>query len=546
MGTLDEFAPFGPSADQLFTHALGQIRDSKHLLDVLHVMLAFVRNPWSMRDVRDSPAIALLLSNSGAMLELGGALRAYLQPTAPLPPQRSGFSGPLFDVETYQGGVTPALHESLRTARDHGGSQPLSDTIILWSILNGQNSASAAVRSLEDDHPGISCDEIIQELDMRARREQSLLGTTDQFSTNRQHWMPRRLAPHFSYQHALRHRDLMRDITDDLSRCEEGQFVLVSGLNGSPLHYVPHILADALGDVATASSLPFQNHYAGVWVANMANYLLWANSSIVPNSDRLLLEGIESVAIQNGILVLEHVEILAAQEPAEQHLRSLLQTPIAGSAIVALYEEESLSDSGAALTSLGLNNTQARSLIIDPYTPAHALNSLKENFVPEWAKQGFIFKGDVTDRGSGPFHDLLELVGGAEFEGARMSLPYLLVEVTQDVFKCDARAIHTCASTARNRIASLLGPGPHNVPEEVIQYYHLPLVRALQEIQQVEQNPDFERRDDCAVITSAHLTAVFLGSHRSRFRYPNAIPRNYDDTTPTDDDVRPPSGGRRR
>lgn len=525
---LNEYAPINDTARRLVDAALAEAERRGQAVDATHVMFAVLLNPWPIQTVHDSPAIRKLLTNPPAMDELRGALRALVNAQLGNIPHRSHPSGPIYGANTNAPTCTDTLQRCFSLARGRWPGVPINDSILVWAILTDNNSARNAVVGILDDLPEPTFDEIVADLERRVGRAAPSHHSLSNPGIDHSRWMPIKQQPHPTFHHAVRHVELMYTIADKINAIkarQHRQFVLVSGQNGSPLHHVPQILADAIGQDAIHFS-----DMTSVWWADVVDYLKWADPPpITPGAELLLQEGIDHVSAQNGILVLDHLEKLGGalqltQMPLQQHLLGQLRSA-PGAVIVALYEMHGGDAPDSALGALGFDEEEALLVSIDPFTVEHALSSLRTNFVPEWQERGFIFDGDITNATGGPYHDLLVLREGARMFGKSMAMPYLLVDVSELLLtrRDVPEAIRAWAFTAEDRVTKLLTQKHSAHTAAVLQHYNPLLTEALQQVQPLKVSPAMDKHGAHFVVARRHLTAAFLGSDASRFAYPDSL-----------------------
>ena len=245
---LRENGPIDQMAERLISGAQREAGVRAQPVDVVHLMMAVVLDPWPIHEVHDSPAIRMLLSDARAMDELRGALRMQMNAQPFNSPQRSHPSGPLYGTTAYEPLCTGALRRCMELARKHWPTLPLNDSMLVWAVLNDNNDARDAVIAILADLPEHRFDAIVSDLEGRVRRNAPYHEPMSYPAVDHSRWMPIKLLPHPTYQHLVRHRGLMLEIADAIQGREHGQIVLVSGHNGSPLHHVAQILTDAIGE----------------------------------------------------------------------------------------------------------------------------------------------------------------------------------------------------------------------------------------------------------------------------------------------------------
>ena len=116
---LRENGPIDQMAERLISGAQREAGVRAQPVDVVHLMMAVVLDPWPIHEVHDSPAIRMLLSDARAMDELRGALRMQMNAQPFNSPQRSHPSGPLYGTTAYEPLCTGALRRCMELARKH-------------------------------------------------------------------------------------------------------------------------------------------------------------------------------------------------------------------------------------------------------------------------------------------------------------------------------------------------------------------------------------------------------------------------------------------
>lgn len=520
------YGEFAESGRNLLKPSLSFAARMGEPLDVMHIMLIVAQHPWPTTQLAQSPTIRRFLGDTKVVQAWVNALAAntvLLEPSPAVAPHTS----PLALTEEGAGLVTAALDRCLDKARARWNNQPLTDAMLVWAILSDENAARAETAAIiRDTCPEVSLDAIVAELEQHADDSAPNKRIT---ATDHLKWMPKLHAPHPTIQSHLKHLDVMLAIQSAIARVteapEQRRFVLPSGQNGSPLHELWRLLSDAV----KADSEAYDGR-TGVWVANISDYLRWADPPLFPGADKLLGEGIQYVQDQGGLLLLEHVEKLKQTTsgnwlPLHRELLGQLRE-VPGALIVALYETQPGDNPQHALREMGLDDQDAEPVAIPIYSAAHAVHSIKDHFAPEWEQQGFVFDGDVLDEARGPFCDILALADGARYREEPMAFPYLLVNITEYLMtrRSAPATISDWARTAKECVEALTPPVADQTGQQVKAYYDPLLTRALLQVGRLVDSPNFGKQGARLVITRAHLTATFLGSGLCEFVYPARLP----------------------
>lgn len=397
----------------------------------------------------------------------------------------------------------------------------------------------------------------------------------------------------FGAKYANFHVSLRDAIIGRIHSCEGRFPVVVTARLGEPTGsyinmaspMIGQVLADFLSwpDISTPDIAPLRPNQQVFLVSGQE---LLDLTLVSPTPVDVLTQVVSYVQEQKGLLLIQGLEILvtditmdasnvqAAKERLKVQFRNLAKVcqaepPDRRLVVVALFQRDprDTNEDTVVQTSLGCGINQHVTLVsVRRYPTSRAIGSVRDYHLQEWLERNFTVEGlDRIQQGVDPiqtlkdsrrhmqlgssfdlylrsaFSDLINLEHGAYVNDERMRVPYLLVEVFNSLMevvgnalqtKAEERRIRELAYQGRTNVADLLHEIPIAVPENVRQHY-IPLLKDIeQRLSSLATHPGLVVRRDSygrIVVTRDLISACFLGSNQSRFKWPLTGPRPADE-----------------
>lgn len=538
-----EFPPTDHPTSIAFDEADRLALESSRPVDIVDLMQAFLKNPpFDHLDPAICPSLHEILSNSGKIQRL----RDQLDGAAMAIPKEINA----------QNGLTSIASQCLKNAQERQQSKGLTVIAIVAAILSADNNVSRAFARLAPDF-GVIPAVIIDEL------SKALSGKVPGGMLSPQTHLPDRVIPTSDRAFATIHKSTISATLLRLAQCTARQFVVVIGQSGTEIDKIGQLFADR-----TTPHNPSSEQYTHVFAYNVAHLLLDYKPDNIGSLD-YLQKGFEYVASQQGILILDHLELLSRDKTGARDLIVGRLVRRYGPKIVGLYHKSAREEFSAA--NLGLTPGDIQTYTIPDYSEAHALRAVRDYFMGRWYNWGYaldpaidsneaedakkrladvkddeldakkyqddLAKGNLTFVRFIPFAAckyLLLLAEGASSNQSKTTLPYLIVDVAENLISrvrdmSDEEIVIDMRALGRNAINKLdtLINHPPALPRTVLSRYKPVLEEARDVISNMIVEPSFKpfkagSNRSLRLITQGHLSAEFLGSGLTEFKYPSA------------------------
>lgn len=583
------YEPLEPEARQALDNTINLAAELKTLvIDCSLMLYSLIYRLKSNNTPSGSQTLDRLLQQPEARTWLQGAVRSKVAE------QRTSGEVPVV-APNAQRPLDREAQSALRSARRAWPVLPISVPMVLVAVIEESESACAVLSALTtgdnlQQHLLAIKDELHESVARAASSNQpGLQGQQPQQHT----WNLSIIKSSYGAKFANFHVSL-RDVIIRAIHEGEGRFpIVVTARLGEPLGCYLHmpypmigqVLADYLAwpDIDTKAIAPLRPNQP-VYLVTGRELL---DASARSSAQEVLIQMAKYVQNQRGLLILKSLELLVTHQSDSvdvQHIKGHLREQFRSLArvaqsdlpdrplpVVALFQRDPLdaNEETVAQQSLQCGVNEHMVLVsVRQYPIARAIGSIRDYHLREWLEHNFTVDGiDTIElqqlQISDPvqaladssrrvqlrsafdtflrnvFSDLIDLEHGAYVNDERMRMPYLLVEVFDNIMgiivgaiqnRAEERLIRATAYQARTEVSNLLREIPQTVPESVRQHYR-PLLDAIEgrltAMADQDDSVQIVRRDKFGriVITRDMLTACFLGSNQSRFKWPMTLPR---------------------
>ena len=518
---LSAYGPYEESADDLLGRST-RLAPKPQELSPEHVLLSALPEPATGQlSLKQSPLQWLRTSEERERL---GRLRAILQREidAPVP---HGSEDLIRCATTWN-----------LTASNRGIL--ITDALIVWAILEDDNSASQALDLAFDKRA------LQQALEARFSPANQANGRALPQRPKIQDYLEQVPASP-EYRYAKEFTTFLDDVVTKVDSCEGSEFVVVYGERGSPLRALKHIIADSLLQPGVRTeTLGNLGACHGVLVMSMASiYRLSVDDTMAVLDDALAMCRNE---YDKQVLILDHLEELprhqvgAYAQTVSALTERLARLDISMDMVIGQYwlsHEEAEQDVNFDLNHV-LDLPDIKPRRAKAFLALHTENALRDYFEPVWKREGFDFNDDS-------FTGLILLEPAIIERGNHPKrLPFLAIDVVQSVVgnikrrSASPDAIKTWVkSQAYNSLDTLKQIATLPIPSERIgNHFASEITRARAEAERLIAKPELSRRprnkgsgvasaaigrDEAFVITRELLVLALLADPDITFLYPS-------------------------